>query len=62
MLTYWIWKEAIEEHIIFWDDFDAMSDYAWCTFASIFTIIIDIVTLPCQAIGLIVWLITRRNR
>lgn len=62
MLTYWIWKDTIKKNIMYWNDFDAMSEYAWCAFASIFTTIFDIVTSSFQLIGIIIWLITRRKK
>lgn len=60
MLTYLIWKNVIEINIRFHNDFDAISEYAWTAFGSIFTIVFDILTTPFQLIGIIIWLITRR--
>ena len=59
MLTYYIWKEYINDFNIFTTGFEKISTYAFCVGFSIITICVDIVSLPFQLIGLIIFFITK---
>lgn len=62
MITYWIWEEANENINPYLDTFEIMSEFALGAFLSIFTLIADIITLPFQIVGIIIWIITRRKK
>ncbi len=60
MITYSLWKFLTKDL-----DFSTDSEkiiYSDCIFFIIITIALDIITLPFQLIGLIIWLITRRKQ
>lgn len=61
MITYSWWKEYIYDIEIL-EDIEKIGTYFICSLFSILTIPLDIITLPFQLIGLIIWLITRRKQ
>lgn len=62
MITYYIWQNAINNINPYLDTFEKISEYAFGAFLSVFTLSADILTLPFQIIGVIVWLIIRRKK
>lgn len=61
MITYSWWKEYIDDIEIL-EDVEKIGIYFICSLFSVLTIPLDIITLPFQLIGLIIWLITRRKQ
>lgn len=61
MITYGLWKDFIDNFTIFTSNSAKIGTYAVCSFLSIITIPVDIITLPFQLIGIIIFLITNRK-
>lgn len=62
MITYWLWKTSIEEFNKYTTNFEKINTYAFCSFVSIIFIPLDLLSLPFQIIGLLIFLITNRKR
>lgn len=62
MITYWLWKTFIEEFNKYTTNFEKINTYAFCSFISIFTIVLDILSSPFQLIGLLIFLIANRKK
>lgn len=62
MITYYIWQNAIENINPYLNTLEQMSEYAFGAFLSVFTLSADIVTLPFQLAGIIIYLIIRRKK
>lgn len=62
MITYFVWKSFIEELTIYTLTSEKMAIYAFCSFSSIITIILDIATIPFQLIGILIYIITNRKK
>lgn len=61
MFTYSMWKSFISEFNKYTTNFNKFETYSILAFFSLPTILIDILFLPFQILGIIIFLITRKR-
>lgn len=59
MITYLMWKEFIDAFNICTTKIEKISSYAFCSFFSIITILLDIVLSMFGLLGIVIYLITK---
>lgn len=64
MLTYSVWSEIVNEYELdcYTTTFEKMAWYSFGVFLTPFAIVLDIVTLPFQLIGILIYFVTQRRK
>lgn len=62
MITYYAWKACTEELTYYSTVAEKISEYAFFSFISVFSIALDSISLPFQLTGLLIYMLTNRKR